>query len=109
MIGFEFTIELERQYIEVAADNGDWPAQLVGGERNKVKVVVLWLVDFGLVVGGNDGVCSIALFKIDGDIENAASFLPDDLVGNSQPNFAGANIVGALLVEPFNQVGAVVK
>ena len=78
-------------------------------ERNKVKVVVFWLVDFSLVVGGNDGVCGVALLKINCDIENAASLLPDDLVGNSQPNFAGANIVGTVLIEPFNQVGAVVK
>ena len=81
----------------------------MGGERNKVKVVVLWLVDFSLVVGGNDGVCGVALFEINSDIENTAVFLPDDLVGNSQPNFAGANIVGTVLIEPFNQVGAVVK
>ena len=81
----------------------------MGSERNKVKVVVLWLVDFSLVVGGNDGVCGIALLKINCDIEDTAVFLSDDLVGNSQPNFAGANIVGTVLIEPFNQVGAVVK
>ena len=81
----------------------------MGGERNKVKVVVLWLVDFGLVVGGNDSIRGVALFEIDSDIENTAAFLPDDLVGDSQPNFAGANIVGTVLIEPFNQVGAVVK
>ena len=78
-------------------------------ERDEVKVVVLWLVDFSLVVGGNDSIRGVALFEINSDIENTAVFLPDDLVGNSQPNFAGANIVGTLLIEPFNQVGAVVK
>ena len=78
-------------------------------ERDEVKVVVLWLVDFGLVVGGNDSIRGVALLKINSDIENTAVFLSDDLVGNSQPNFAGANIVGTVLIEPFNQVGAVVK
>ena len=81
----------------------------MGSERNKVKVVVLWLVDFSLVVSSNDSVRGVALFEIDSDIENTAVFLSDDLVGNSQSNFAGANIVGTLLIDPFNKVGAVVK
>ena len=109
MVGLELVVEFKSEHVKIAADNSDWSTQLVGGERDKVKVVVFRLVNLSFVVGGDNSVGGIALFEIGGYIEDAAAFLSDDFIGEAQPNFARTDTVGATLIETLYQVGAVVK